>query len=503
MNPFFNKRIKNKENQFQPAQNKVLNYQNNSNNKKFFSTSNYNSYERLKVNENEIKIYNKTNKNSEEQSFDSVNEQTNYNENNNNNFFEIKLSYNNDNFYNYQYYNPSMNAYKPLPLQKITQKKENINNNNYNTQIPSKNNEYSKYNPNFFNQRKKIVVKKANKNKLTINNISNNNFIPKRAINTINNSKYGQLSKNNFLNEINSSSQYISSFNNNFLNFLSQNNYNEDSFINEDQKEENNNYNNNFQMNRLTRYDIRKKKSLTDGQTFFIKKAENLQNYQFFESKREKKSKPDKIQDKANTSEINTDKENEKNNNYKESIYLENDEKDEVINNHNFIIIKSPSLQNKKNEENERKVKVDNYRYKEIKVKGPENYKPVMKLRIGINGEKFYEKFVPEKKVIKYTYEPICKIINSSNMNNVAFKKIVSNYHSGIRKKYKKIDPKLLIEPAATVIITNNSFSYKGNVIENINNSDNIINNKNDDLKNENNDKIIDKDKNINQRKNI
>lgn len=497
MNPFSNKRIKNKENQFQLSQNKVLNYQNNSNNKKFYSTG-FNSYDRLKLNENEIKVYNKTNKNCEGQSFDSINEQANINENNNNKeFFEIKLSYNNDNFYNYKYYNPSMNIYESLPLQISARKNENIKNNNYkNIQPhPQPQNEYSKYNPNFFNQKKKIVVKKPNKKKLIINNISNNNFIPKRAINTINNSKYGELSKKNFINEINSSSQYISSFKINYFNYLSQNNYNEDNFINEDQSEENNNnkYNNNFQNYRLTRYDIRKKISLKDGQTFFIKKAENLKNYQFFESKREaKNSKPGIIQEKINKSEMNKEEEKEKKNSYKESKHIEKDEKEEAINNHNFLIIKSPSLQNKKNEENESKAKVDNYKYKEIKVKGPDNYKPVMKLRTGINGEKFYEKFVPEKKVIKYTYDPVWKIINNANMNNVGFKKIVSNCHSGIRKKYKKIDPQLLIEPAASVIITNNSFSYKGNVIENINNFNNIIN-RNENLENEKNEEKKDK----------
>ncbi len=173
---------------------------------------------------------------------------------------------------------------------------------------------------------------------------------------------------------------------------------------------------------------------------------------------------------------------------------MEKEENDEFINNHNFIIIRSASKQNKKKEENDSKVKVDNYKYKEIKVKGPDNYKPVMKLRIGINGEKFYEKFVPEKKVIKYTYEPICKIINSKNMNNVAFKKIVSNYHSGIRKKYKKINPDLLIKPASNVIITNDFYTYEGNVVENIKDQKtNVINNN---LKEEKNDEKILKNKN-------
>ena len=125
-----------------------------------------------------------------------------------------------------------------------------------------------------------------------------------------------------------------------------------------------------------------------------------------------------------------------------------------------------------------------------------------MKLRIGINGEKFYEKFVPEKKVIKYTYEPICKIINSKNMNNVAFKKIVSHCHSGIRKKYKKLNPDLLKKPASNVIITCESISYRGNVVENINDNKNnaISNNIKEEKKEEDNNL---KDKNIRKRKNV
>ena len=58
-----------------------------------------------------------------------------------------------------------------------------------------------------------------------------------------------------------------------------------------------------------------------------------------------------------------------------------------------------------------------------------------MKLRTNINGEKFYEKFTPERKIIKYIYAPVCKIIDNESMDNIGFKKVVSNYHSGIRKK--------------------------------------------------------------------
>ena len=503
MNPFLNKRIKNKENQYQPAKNQVLNYQNNSNNKNYYSSL-IHSYTKKNPNENEEKIYIKSNKNSEKQSFESLKEPSNTNENNrDNNYWENKISdYNespfnsNEYFNNYKYYEPSLSIYKSLPLPKNNspqiQKNENINNKKYKNLPVPQNNEYTKYNPNFFNQRKKIITKKFNNNnELTFNNISNNNFLPKRTINTINNSKYGDLLKKNFFYENNLPTHYYDSFNNNFINYLSQNNYNEDSFNNEEANEENNSHSNSniFQINKLTIYDIRKKKSLTDGQTFFIKKAENSENYQFFESKREKSDK--KNLNKINKN-IKSDKKDEKNKNddNNESIYLENDDNDEIINNHNFIVIKSPSIVNKKNEENENKVNLDNYQYKETKVKGPDNYKPVMKLRIGINGEKFYEKFVPEKKVIKYTYEPVCKIINNKNMNNVGFKKVVSHYHSGIRRKYKKINPDLLTKPAVNVIISNNSFDYKNNYIDNINDSNKKYINDNDNFNEEKKAKI-------------
>ena len=494
MNAFLNKRIKIKENQYQPAKNQVLNYQNNSNNKNYYSSS-IHSYTKKNPNQNENKIFIKTNKNADKQSFESLNEQSNGNDNNhNNNYYENKIPDYNDSPYNsneylinYKYYEPSVSIFNSLPPPKTNNPQIQKNKNSPGQQSS----EYTKYNPNFFNQRKKIIPNnKYNKNELTFNNISNKNFLPKRTINTINtinNSKYGDLLKNNL------STQYYESFNKNFINYLSQNNYNEDSFNNEEPNEENtsNNNSNNFHINRLTRYDIRKKKSITDGQTFFIKKAENSKNYQFFESKSGKSDKKNKKLKKANIN-INkniSDKKNENEKNDKdennESIYLDKDENDEKINNHNFIIIKSPSIQKKKNEENENKVNLDNYQYKETKVKGPGNYKPVMKLRIGINGEKFYEKFVPEKKVIKYTYEPICKIINNKNMNNIGFKKVVSHYHSGIRRKYKKINPELLTKPAVNVVISNNSFDYKNNMIDIINESSKKDISDNDDFKEE------------------
>ena len=508
MNPVLSKRTNNKESHFQPTNNKVLNYENNSNTKNYYSTS-IHSYRKLKTNENEVKICNQKNQNLNSQSFESLNESCNPNNNMNMNnmnkspnFYGNKITdynrsqYNSDYFCDYQYYDPSLSAYNPLPLSK-NEKIKDTKYNNMPLQITSNNNEYIKYNPNYFNQRKKIITKNSNKNEININNISNNNFIPKRIINNINNSKYGELSKRNFFSE--NPTQYYGSFNNNFINYLSQNNYNEDSF-NDDIKEEKNtnSNNNNTQINKLTRYDIRKKKSITTGQTFFIQKAQNPKNYKFFECKKnptnnkqkqnmiktDSKTYPNKDQIKTEKNVLkekninendNTNNNDNMNLNANLSAFLEKEKEvnDDIINNHNFIIIKTSSSQNKKKEENDSKVKVDNYKYKEIKVKGPDNYKPVMKLRIGINGEKFYEKFVPEKKVIKYTYEPICKIINSKNMNNVAFKKIVSHCHSGIRKKYKKLNPDLLKNPASNVIITSESINYKGNVVENINDNKN------------------------------
>ena len=471
MNPLLNKISQNQETQIKSTNNKILNYQNNSNKKKYITASSH-SYSKTNLNENDSKNY--KNKISDKQSFESLNEPSNTNENNNNNDYKISdyngNIYNNEYFNSYKYYDPSNSIYNSLPLLKNGPKIENTNNNTNDLKNSlSQKSEYEKYNPNYFNKRKIINTKKANKNKLSINNISNNNFIPKRTINVITNSKYGELSKNNILRGKNNiySPQY-DSFNNNYFNYLEENNFNEDS-SNEELIEENNN---NTILNKVTTYDLRKKKSLTDGQTFFIKKPENSKNYQFFESKRIRKVKPSLIKNKNKKSELKKELANEKKNEY---TCLGKEEIEEPINNHNFIIIKSPSLQNKNKIQNDNKIKVDNYKYKETKVKGPDNHKPIMKLRIGINGEKFYEKFIPEKKVIKYTYEPVCKIINSKNMNNIGFKKIISHYHSGMRKKYKKINPKNLITPSSNVIITNDSCNYNGNVIEK--NIDNKVNN--------------------------
>ena len=507
MNPFLNKKAKNQDNQFKPKKNEVLNYQNNSNNKNNFSTS-LHSYSKtnVNINESESKSYNKI---SDRQSFESMEERGNVNENNqNNNDYKIsdynETPYNNEIFNSYKYYEPSNSIYNSLPLNKKGNNFERINNNtnNYQNSVTQKK-EYEKYNPNYFNKRKQVNPKKMNKNKISINSISNNNFMPKKANNTIINSKYGELSKKKILNEKNniSSSQYYDSFNNNYLNYLAQTNYNEDSF-NEEVIEENKNINNTL-LNKMTIYDLRKKKSMTDGQTFFIKKAENSKNYQFFESKRIKKVKPGLVKNNIKKSEFKKEVSHEDNKN--DLIKLEKEENEEPINNHNFIIIKSNSIQNKKIDENDNKVKVDNYNYKETKVKGPNNHKPIMKLRIGINGEKFYEKFIPEKKVIKYTYEPVCRIINSKNMNNIGFKKIISHCHSGIRKKYKKINPKNLIAPASNVIITSDSCNYSGNVIEKINDNTIITNNKsnNEIIKNEKNETKILRTDNIRQRRNV
>ena len=87
-------------------------------------------------------------------------------------------------------------------------------------------------------------------------------------------------------------------------------------------------------------------------------------------------------------------------------------------------------------------------------------------------------------------------------MKNVAFKKVVSHCHSGIRNKYKKLNPDLLNKPASNVIITSESCSYKGNVIENINDKKNnvISNNINEEKKEEDNNL---NDKNIRKRKNV
>lgn len=484
--PNMNKETQNKEIQYKPIKNKIKIYKNNSNDKKIYSNS-ISSFSNLDLNTNEFYI---NNKNSIKKSFES-NEQNDKNENNNifdNNITEYNSEpyVNYDYFNNYKYYDPSSSIYNSLPLQKNNQNNELINS-SYNNSKSSKV-DYSKNNPNYFNQRKNKNLIKINKNNNIFNNMSSHNFLPKRTINKIN-SKYGELLNNNNQNDNN-----FYSFNNNFLNYLAESNYNEDSFSNEGVNEDNNNNINNGQVNKLTRYDIRKKKSMTDGQTFFIKKAENSNNYKFFESKNTKDNKINLIKNNLNNSNIKEDKIDDKINNKSESIYINQIGENENINNHNFIIIKSSSLDKEKVNNNNKKNKINNYQYREIKAKGPNNFKPVMKLRIGINGEKFYEKFIPENKVIKYTYEPVCKIIDNKNMNNIGFKKIESHNHLGSRKKYKKINPKYLITPAANVFISNDNYNYTGNVIENINdftyNKENNNNEKKTQFKNIKNKKI-------------
>jgi hypothetical protein len=370
-------------------------------------------------------------------------------------------------------------------MPKIKQKIENvnINNNNNNNKRGSINLKSTKINcnkdnPYIINQQKNKNFIKINKNNNKIS-ATNNNYLPKKRINSIK-LKYGELSRKNNLNE---NLNYYS-FNNNFLNYLAQSNYNEDSFSNDGPNEDNTNNNNtnnntnNSSSKKITNYDLRKMKSLVDGQTFFIKKAENSKNYKFYESKNTKDIKKkinknenifiDDIKNNLNNSNIIEDD----NKNNKSCINKKGEDEDNIkINNHNFIIIKSSSLDKDKFNENKKKNKINNYQYREIKAKGPNNLKPVMKLRTGINGEKFYEKFIPENKVIKYTYEPICKIIDDKNMNNIGFKKIESLNHLGSRNKYKKINPKNLMKPAANVCISNDNYNYVGNVVENSNDS--------------------------------
>ena len=219
---------------------------------------------------------------------------------------------------------------------------------------------------------------------------------------------------------------------------------------------------------------------MTEGQTFFIKKAKNSKNYKFYESKKIKSKEKNIIPKNIINSELQFDNdEKEPCDNESESIYIKEDENDEVINNHNFFEIKVPSKNSKKNNENKNKSKLDNYQYKEIKVKGPYNCKPIMKLRIGINGEKFYEKYVPEKRVIKYTYEPEFKFINNEEVNNIGFKKIVSHLHRGVRKKYKKINPECLVNHENKVINNVNNFSLCSNTNKNNIKDCHYINNKN------------------------
>ena len=487
MNPSF------KNNNYNKDSNLLIN----SYDKKFSSTFIPTST-KLNINDEEYPIYSnhKTNKTIENKSFDSLKEFSNSNGYENYDYDnEVKIqdyasaSFDADYFSNYKYYQPQ------LSLKKKVYPSDDIN---YKINSLGLQKEYTKYNQINNNQRKNNNPTKENNHKI-IDNIFNNNFIPKRSINTINNHRNNNedflnegMPKTNSISDNNSSLlNYDSDFlsknnNNNFISILAQRNYNEDSFSNEGTNEENNNTQlinsndlnlknnniNNMQMNKLTRYDIRKKKWLTEGITFFIKKARNKKNYQFLESKsiNLKQSKNINKTEKINK---NEDKDKEPNDNKSESIYF-NQDNDEIINNHNFVEIKVPSNILNKNKKNlsKNKKKVNNYQYKEIKVKGPINSKPVMKLRIGINGEKFYEKYIPEKKVIKYTYEPVCEFINNENVNNIGFKKIVSHYHLGVRKKYKKINPKNI--PNSKIIVCNDNFSLNSasyNIKENNNNN--------------------------------
>jgi hypothetical protein len=366
-----------------------------------------------------------------------------------------------------------------LSTQKGFASNEKINSNKNQKSLPT--NEFTKY-----NQTNNINEKKAN-NYIKLNNkmknsIFKNNFLPKRAFNTID-QKYGESSKINALSDESIPSKYGNTFNNNLLSYLAQKNYNEDEDENEDDLSEEgiDENNNDVQANKLTRYDIRKKISMTEGQTFFIKKASNPNNYQFYESKKVESKEKNIIPKNIINSELKFENdEKEPCDNGSESIYIKEDENDEVINNHNFFEIKVPSTNTKKNNENKNKSKLDNYQYKEIKVKGPDNCKPIMKLRIGINGEKFYEKYVPEKRVIKYTYEPEFKFINNEEVNNIGFKKIVSHLHRGVRKKYKKINPECLTFQENKVINNVNNFSLYSNPNQNkIKDSHHYTNNKN------------------------
>ena len=450
-------------------------------NKKFYTTS-IPSFIRLKFDKGDTPQENKFKKNKtlENKSFDSIQQsysndvdiisekyidadndiqeysndsyKNNYNENNNIN--------------NYKYYQPKILLSNSLSTQKGFASNENINSNKNQKSLPT--NEFTKYNQaNNINEKKENNYIKLNNNMKNI--IFKNNFLPKRAFNTIE-QKYGEITKINALSDDNIPSKYGNSFKNNLISYLAQRNYNEDEDENENDVSEEgfDEINNDVQINKLTRYDIRKKISMTEGQTFFIKKAKNSNNYQFYESKKVKSKENNIISKNINNSELEIDNdEKEPCDNESESIYIKEDENDEVINNHNFFEIKVPSKNSKKNNENKSKSKLDNYQYKEIKVKGPDNCKPIMKLRIGINGEKFYEKYVPEKRVIKYTYEPEFKFINNEEANNIGFKKIVSHLHRGVRKKYKKINPECLTNQENKVINNVNNFSLCSNTIKN------------------------------------
>lgn len=449
-------------------------------NKKFYTTS-IPSFTRLNFDkvdnsqENKVKV----NKTLENKSFDSIqqsysndvdiisekyvdvdNDIQEYSNDSNKN----KYNFNDKNgINNYKYYQPKILNSNSSFTQKGFSSNENINSNLNQKFIPTK--EYTKYNQTNinFNEKKSNNSIKLNNNMK--NNIFNNNFLPKRAFNTIE-QKYGEISKINALSDDNIQSKYGKSFNNNLISYLAQRNYNEDEdededSLNEEGVDENNN---DVQENKLTRYDIRKKISLTEGQTFFIKKAKNSNNYQYYESKKVKNKEKNIIPKNIIHSEFKYENdEKEPCDNESESIYIKEDENDEIINNHNFFEIKMPSINTQKNNENKNKSKLDNYQYKEIKVKGPDNCKPIMKLRIGINGEQFYEKYIPEKRIIKYTYEPEFKFINNKDANNIGFKKVVSHYHRGVRKKYKKINPESLLIQENKVINNVNNFSLYSN----------------------------------------
>jgi len=461
-------------------------------NKKFYTTS-IPSYTRLNFDkvDNSQENKNKINKTLENKSFDSIQQSYSndvdiisekYIDTDNDIQEYTKDSFknncnNNENnsTNNYKYYQPKILLSNSSSTQKGFSSNENINSNKNQKTIPI--NEFTKYNQTNIN----INEKKAN-NYLKLNNnlknrIFKNNFLPKRAFNTID-QKYGEMSKINALSDDNIASNYGNSYNSNLISYLAQRNYNEDEnedSLSEEGIDENNN---DIQVNKLTRYDIRKKISMTEGQTFFIIKANNSNNYQFYESKKVQNKEKNIIPKNIVQAEFKYENdEKEPCDNESDSIYIKEDETDEVINNHNFFEIKVPSKNTQKNNENKNKSKVDNYQYKEIKVKGPDNTKPIMKLRIGINGEKFYEKYVPENKVIKYTYEPEFKFINNEEVNNIGFKKIVSHLHRGVRKKYKKIKPEYITIENKFINNVNN-FSLYSNTNKNNIKDNCYINNK-------------------------
>ena len=259
-----------------------------------------------------------------------------------------KNNYNINEKNNYKYYQPKILLSNSLSMPKGFSSNEDINRNKIQNSILT--NEFTKY-----NQTNNINEKKANNsinlNNNMKNNIFKNNFLPKRAFNTIE-QKYGEISKINAFSDDNIPSKYRNSFNNNLINYLAQRNYNEDDndneySLNEEGIDENSN---DIQGNKLTRYDIRKKISMTEGQTFFIKKANNSNNYQFYESKKIKSKEKNIIPKNIIDSELKFENdEKEPCDNGSESIYIKEDENDEVINNHNFFEIKVPSSNTKKN----------------------------------------------------------------------------------------------------------------------------------------------------------